>query len=190
MLIALFLSLLTASGALIFHAVLGPVLAPWLPEVVNLFGSVDTRVQRWSFLMATIVFAAVLAVAVLLRPKAPRWLARTGDAFCMRLDQTLRLAALARGLSFTGPSWLARTAQLLCLAVAFATFASGQLKLSTYTGGTLLQVRAGDPHIYSIFGRAGEALAGRFAKDPSAQDVSEYGFGPSAIYALGRYFGT
>ena len=189
-LIALFLSLVTASGALIFHAVLAPVSAPWLPELVNLVGSVDTRVQRWSFLMAAIVFAAVLAVAVLLRPKAPSWLARTGDTFCMRLDQTLGLAALARGLGLTGPSWLPRAAQWLWLVVALAIFASGQLKLSTYTGGTLLYVRAGDPHIYWIFGRAGEALAGRFAKDPSAQDIWNYGFGPSAIYALGRYFGA
>ena len=108
----------------------------------------------------------------------------------MRLDKTLRLAALARGLALTGPSWLARAAQLLCLAAALAIFASGQLKLSTYTGGTLLQVRAGDPHIYAIFGRAGEALAGRFAKDSSAQDFWLYGFGPNAIYALGRYFGA
>ena len=189
-LIALFLSVISASGALTLHAVLGPVSAPWLPEVVKLIGSMDTRVQRWSFLTAAVVFAVVLAFAVLLRPKAPRWLARTGDAFCLRLDQTLRLAAVARGLAFTGPSWLTRNALLLCLAVALTIFASGQLKLSTYTGATLLQVRAGDPHIYSIFGRAGEALAGRFAQDPSAPDVSEYGFGPSAVYALGRYFGA
>ena len=189
-LIALFLSLVIASVAFIFHAVLRPMSAPWLPELVNLIGSVDTRLQRWSFLMAAIVFAAVLAVAVVLRPKTPRWLARTGTVFCVRLDQTLKLAAIARGLGLTGPSWLPRAAQLLCLAAALAIFASGQLKLSTYTGGTLLQVTAGDPHIYTIFGRAGEALAGRFAQDPSARDISAYGFGPSAIYALGRYFGA
>jgi hypothetical protein len=187
-LIALFLSLVTASVALIFHAVLRPVSAPWLPEFVNLVGSVDTRLQRWSFLMAATVFAAVLAVAVVLHPKTPRWLARTGTVFCVRLDQTLKLAAIARGLGLTGPSWLPRAAQWLCLAAALAIFASGQLKLSTYTGGTLLQVVAGDPHIYTIFGRAGEALAGRFAQDPSARDIPAYGFGPSAIYALGRHF--
>lgn len=189
-LIALFLALVAALAAFILHAVLKPVSAPWLPEVVNLIGSVDTRVQRWSFLMAAAVFAAMLAVAVVVRPKTPRWLARTGMVFCMRLDQTLKLAAFARHLSLTGPSWLPRAVQLLCLAVALVIFASGQLKLSTYTGGTLLQVVAGDPHIYWVFGRSGEALAGRFAQDPSARDVLAYGFGPSAIYALGRYFGA
>jgi hypothetical protein len=189
-LVALFLALVTASAALILHAALKPAPAPWLPEVVNLIGSVDTRVQRWSFLMAGAVFAAMLAVAVLVRPKTPRWLARTGVVFCMHLDQVLKLAAIARGLRLTGPSWLRRAVQLLCLTVALVIFASGQLKLSTYTGGTLLQVVAGDPHIYWVFGRSGEALAARFAQDPSARDVSAYGFGPSAIYALGRYFGA
>lgn len=190
LLVDLFLMLVAAFVALVLYVSLKPQPVPWLPEVVNLITSVDTRLQRATFLITAIVFAAVLAVAIFVRPKSPLQLRRAGEALSSGLDRALRLADLGNVLGRSGPRWLAGSVLFLCFAIALAIFAYGQIKISTYTGDTLLQVVAGDPHIYTIFGRAGETLAGRFAADTSSNRSFIYGFGPAAIYALGRHLGV
>ena len=190
MLVALSLWLVATSAALVLYAVLRPLPVPWLPEAVSLIGSVDTRIQRWAFLFTAIAFAAMLAAALLIRPAPPRWLRIAGGALCFSFDRALRLAALSRVLNLSPSRWFVRVVLLVCLVVALAIFTWGQIKLSSYDGTNLLQVQAGDPHIYAIFGEAGETLVGRFSPNASETNLYAYGFGPAAIYAVGRHIGA
>ncbi|WP_025662200.1 hypothetical protein [Rhizobium sp. IBUN] len=187
--VALFLWIVATCTALILYLILKPVPVPWLPEVVDLIGSVDTRIQRWAFLVTAQIFAVILAIALLIQPAPPRLLSIASAALCVRFDRAFGLARLSRVFNLPPPRWLARVVLSLCVAMGLTIFVLGQLHLSSSQGATL-QVQAGDPHIYAIFGQAGETLIGRFSSSTSSQNLYAYGFGPAAIYAIGRHLGA
>jgi hypothetical protein len=190
LIVALILILVAVLVALLLSVTLKPEPEPWLPELVRLIVSVDTRIQRLTFLVTAVVFAGILAVAFFFRLKPSARLSGAGAILVSSLDRGLRLTKLANLLRKAGPNWGARGALFFCCAIVLAVFTWGQIKISTYTEGPLRQAIAGDPHIYAIFGRAGEELLGRFTADASGNGRLVYGFGPAALYALGRSLGA
>lgn len=168
---------------------LPPVSSIWLPEAEAFIGSVDTRGQRWGFLIAAAVFALIIAAIVLVRPKTPARLEHWGNQLCDRVDRWLRLDALARFFAQNERNSIGRAILLSCFVIALAVFAWGQSKGSFYTGRDLVRITSSDPHIYSVFGKQGEILAGRFDQ-ATTEPAAYYGVGPSLIYTSGRLLGA